>query len=535
MKKEKTNLPNSGIRNRFQDLRTPRKFFWVGTAIISAILALSSWAVSSPVGSSPDDDYHNVSIWCGQGFRDGLCEEGDNGGAVVNETLRANYLCFSSRPENSGACEPSELYAETTRVNGGENPRVYYWVMSWFAGTEITPSVVSVRIANSVIIVLLFTLSMIYLPLHLRRIPLISAVVTSVPLGLFIIASTNPSSWGYSALLVLFPTMVGFLSTDQARVRVILGLLATVSLLMTAGSRPDSSLYAVIAVAIALFLILKKNQLRKSMITLGLLLAAAGIYLFASSGNTVAVLSGAPGGGLTFPSIRSTFFNFLRLPDLIVGVFGSWGLGWLDTPMPSIVWAITYGVFCGIVFASLSGFTIRQWAALAAVVSALIAIPMAALFASGLVVGQFVQPRYLMPLLGLVVGVALFRESRESGLVFSRGQLWSVALALVVANSVSLHTNLRRYLTGLDGNQINLNRDIEWWWASSPTDGSWFILSPNSLWVFGTVAFAFFLLAIWKLKSEIDLLGNSGQKHIADNGVSKSESITDSKTNRPDL
>jgi len=489
-----------------------RNFKWAATAVIAAILALSTWAVSSPIGSSPDDDYHNVSIWCGQGFRDGLCEEGINGGAVVSETLRTNSFCFSSRPQNSGACEPSTVFAETTRVNGGENPRVFYWVMSWFAGPDITPSIISLRIANSVVVVSLFALAMLALPLHLRRVPFISAVATSVPLGLFIIPSTNPSSWGYSALLVLFPAVLGFLSTDQLRPRLALGSIALVSLLMTAGSRPDSALYAVIAISIALLIKFKFTKLGTSFALFGLGLLLAGLYLFLNSGNTATVLSGGPGGGLTFPSIRGDFYNVLRLPDLIVGVFGSWGLGWLDTPMPSGVWAVTYGMYCALLFGAIRYFSLRQSIALALVFLSLITIPLVALHISGLVVGQFVQPRYLMPLLGLMLAVALYRESTNSGIKLSRGQVWLIGFGLMVTNSISLHTNLRRYLTGLDGNQINLNRDIEWWWFQAPADGSWFVLSPNSLWVFGSVAFAVFLLAIWKLREEIGLPGVSNQK-----------------------
>jgi hypothetical protein len=253
------------------------------------------------------------------------------------------------------------------------------------------------------------------------------------------------------------------------------------------------------------------SKIRNFIVIPGLVLAIIALYLFWSSGNTTAVLSGAAGGGITAPSIRGTFYNLLRLPDLFVGAFGSWGLGWLDTPMPSSVWALTFGIYCALLFVAIKYFSLRQSIAFALVFISLIAVPMLALHASGLVVGQFVQPRYLMPLLGLLLAVALYRESKLSGLNLSRGQVWLIGFGLTIANSISLHTNLRRYLTGLDGSQINLNRDIEWWWFQAPADGGWFILSPNSLWIFGTLAFAVFLLAIWKLRSEIGLPGASYQ------------------------
>jgi hypothetical protein len=329
---------------------------------------------------------------------------------------------------------------------------------------------------------------------------------------MFIIPSTNPSSWGYSALLILFPIILALASADRWRDRWVLGSLALIALLMTAGSRADSALYAIIAIATALLITTNFKIIKKEFIFAGLGLAGIGAYLFLSSGNTSVVLTGGPGGGLTFPSIRGTFYNLLRLPDLLVGAFGSWGLGWLDTPLPSSVWAVTFGIYCSLLFGAIRYFSTKQAIGLALVFGSLVAIPILALHASGLVVGQFVQPRYLLPLLGLMLAVALFRESRNSGLKLSRGQVWLIGFGLVVTNSISLHTNLRRYLTGLDGNQINLNRDIEWWWFHAPADGSWFVLSPNSLWVFGSVAFAVFLLAIWKLREEIGLPGVSNQK-----------------------
>ena len=45
---------------------------------LSLFVSLVAWGFASPVGASPDDEYHMASIWCGAGIRDGLCEEGDS-------------------------------------------------------------------------------------------------------------------------------------------------------------------------------------------------------------------------------------------------------------------------------------------------------------------------------------------------------------------------------------------------------------------------------------------------------------------------
>jgi len=41
--------------------------------LVCVLVALGAWSVASPVGASPDEDYHLVSIWCSHGERPGLC------------------------------------------------------------------------------------------------------------------------------------------------------------------------------------------------------------------------------------------------------------------------------------------------------------------------------------------------------------------------------------------------------------------------------------------------------------------------------
>jgi hypothetical protein len=53
----------------------------------------------------------------------------------------------------------------------------------------------------------------------------------------------------------------------------------------------------------------------------------------------------------------------------------------------------------------------------------------------------------------------------------------------------------------------NLDYGFEWWWVDRPASGELFWFSPNLVWITGSIAFAVFLVSLWKLKSELGLPG----------------------------
>jgi hypothetical protein len=471
-------------------------------------MTLGAWAFASPIGSTPDDDYHLVSIWCGQGFRDGICEEGSEPReVVVRETLMTYSFCYAGKPDETGECKETEAFAPTTRSNGGENPRVFYWVMSWFASNDLTASIISIRFFNSILIVLGFAAVIFALPRHLRRVPVVSAVSVAVPLGLFIIPSTNPSAWGVYAVFLFFSAFLGFVLTKNRRSRWILGPIALMTLLMAAGSRPDSALYILVAVAAVIVITFTRKMINPINISIVAALMLLGAIFFFGSANTSATLTGAPGGGLTTFTGGQLYANVTNLPTLWVGGFGVWGLGWLDTPMSPIVWVVGWGVFLSLVFAAIMYFNLQQALSVSLIFAALVLVPMLALTASGLIVGQFVQPRYLTGLLGMLVAAAMFRSSVSAGLVMSRAQVWIIGFALMFAHFIALRTNLGRYLTGMSEVAENLDYGFEWWWVGRPASGELFWFSPNLVWITGSVAFAVFLVSLWKLRAELGLPG----------------------------
>ena len=484
---------------------------WSVIGVISAILALSAWAVSSPIGSSPDDDFHNPSIWCGQGTRDDFCEPGSGPNtSLVPQTLTNNSICFAFNNAASGVCTESKALAQAYRVNlhDGGYPPLYYWTMSFFASDDLSASILGIRIANSILAVLLIAILAWLLPGHLRQIPILSLIATAAPLGMFTIASVNPSSWAIMAIAVFFPSVIGLVRAKSWKQALPFAALAGVSFLMGSGSRADSGAFLLLAGALAVLIALPKEVINAVKPLPRVLIAAAALGTFVfllTTSNTVSQwistsLSLGPGALLA-----SGLQNIRNLPDLFVGAFGYWALGWLDTPLPSSVWGVTFGIFCALLFVSIKYFSTRQTIAAVAAFGALITVPLVTLAVQGYVVGQWVQPRYLVPLLTLLLATALYRSSESKTLGLSSGQIFFVGLGLVAANAISLHTNLRRYLTGLDVNEISLDVGIEWWWVTKPATDTIFWFSPSNVWLVGVLAFALVFLSLWKLRFELGL------------------------------
>jgi hypothetical protein len=384
--------------------------------------------------------------------------------------------------------------------------------MSWFASADnVDQAILSIRIFNSALAVAAFSILIVIVPRHLRRIPVISVLASSIPLGFFLIASVNPSGWAYVSVLVVFVAALSFFSVRETRSKVLSGILGSVSFVAGAGSREDTGAYLLFAALLAWFITRSGTGKTQWRLVTGIALTL-GAILFAidavSSNSFIGYFLRGANWGSDGTTLGGTFKNLVTLPDLWVGAFGSWGLGWLDTPLPSSVWAVTFGIFISLVFATMLQFGRRQAIATGLVAVALVGVPIYTLAVNGLLVGQIVQPRYLLPLIGLLIATAVYRTSNTTGLILSRGQVWLVGAGLFAANAISLHTNLRRYLTGLDQNQVSLNYEIEWWWVSRPATDSIFWLSPNYVWLIGSLAFGLLLISLWKLREVLGLPGD---------------------------
>lgn len=460
-----------------------------------------AWALASAPGSAPDDAYHLASIWCAQG-PDEQCRTvpGDPEARMVPARVSGELSCFAGDPAKSASCQTPVVGSSTPSVVtsagnwGGDYPPLFYWLNSWFITDDFAVSVFLMRMFSALVGIGLVGCLVALVPRRMRPSAALPVLVCSVPLGLSLISSTNPSGWAVVAPLVVCLALHASFETTGRR-RLLLCGLTVVAAVLGSGARADACLITVMAVGLGLVLSWPRlGQARVPFVAAAVSVAvAAGFFL--GAGQSTALSDGLGADGVLGPTAEMTWlelgvFNAAQLPTLwtgalAVGPMGS--VGWLDTTFPPLVGFLSLGGL--IVLVTL---TWRRpgralaWAVLLTVL-ALCVYPLYVLGRTSLTVGQGVQPRYLLPITVILVGLVML----SGGARLTRTQAWSLAAALGVAQAVALHVQVRRYVTGLDVSDVDLTSGSEWWWGTA--------VGPNLVWVLGSVAFALLAALVLQL------------------------------------
>jgi hypothetical protein len=481
-------------------------------ATLAAFVALASWAVSSPVGSSPDEDFHLASIWCSPAARGELCEPGTKSkNRDVSVSIAKSVACYAEDETKSAKCQEqrdvfnSQKRVVTERGNFvSKYPPVFYAAMSVFAGPDVQTSVIAMRLFNIALFCGLTLAAWVLISRRQRFVLGAAWLVTLVPLGEFILASINPSSWTLTGAGTLFIAALEIfalvsagnpLHTERRR---FIGLLvvAGLALVVTGGSRADGAFYGLLAIATAFVIARAWRRLGKwTYAVAGGAVAVTSVFLFLTR-NAVfnpSSLSAAERNlgepGRSFAAVLGK--NVLAIPELLSQFFGTQGLGWLDTGMPAIT---TVGAT--VVFVAVMSYRLVQaqrltiWI-LGAGTILLIAVPLVYLQVRNAFVGESFQARYLLPLVVILAVVALSggSDSERPEQIIPRRIAWLATPVLIVANTFALYANMSRYVQGGKASSWNLN-DSQWWWVGLP--------SPMIVWMLGSVTFAIAaVLVMW--------------------------------------
>jgi len=435
-----------------------------------------------------------------------------------------NVSCFAYEPSVSAACSLDVFSADPDRYQvgaggniDGERAQLYYWTMHSFVSDDFPSAMAHIRIANAVLALLMVGGTLAFAPGNIRRAAALTWVIATVPLGLFMLTSLNTTAWGLVGLGTFWANALSVLRGTRLWQRVGAGTLAAVGLVMALGSRTEALGHVLVSVLALAVLQSVAMPWRARDLSLrgarpaGSTVKWTGIALGALA-LTAIVLGVLPAVGLFDGAVselrqgyaeivRRGFGNpilvlLLETPQLWTGAFGDqWGLGWVDTPMPSITFFGAFGSYVGVIVLGLRGAERQRIAAVVAILTGLTVLTVTSLLFVGLVVGEQLQPRHYMASLFVLSGIALTRPEGARPLLLGRGQRGALTTALGVSHAAALHANMTRYVTGLDTfawrsgpRYLDLNRSIEWWWADTP--------SPTVVWLLASIAYVILVAVV---------------------------------------
>ncbi len=458
---------------------------------ICSFIFLSSWAISNPVGSSPDEGTHLVNIWCTKIDSSSKCINAD-GTPKFSSELSGNESCYLFDAGKSASCleEQEEVFKDSS---GFPNLR-FYAFFSNFISDNIALSVIIMRLVNVLILTICITLAFIFLKRDILIGTLLSFMTVGIPLGTYLATSINTSSWLILGSIFLIPFLLEIFTSWRISLIPIV-IMSFILIYIYTGSRQDGILFLSISIVSAIpiiatkFLSLIKNywNLHRKITsnTINVVFIFINIYLIYFI--SIQISARADIGLYASTQQVSNWDIAYRFTSIISGALGNWGLGSLEVTMPDIVRFCSIVLFFSILFVSLKYNDMSAKFALLLNSYFLIFIIWIFLYKSQLYVGQWLQPRYIIPLMFSLISLSFVGISHEKiKLITSHVRLWSVLST--IGYLFSLHTLLRRYTHGLDEFYVNLNTNLEWWWSFVP-------ISPMTILGVGTVSY----LTVWAL------------------------------------
>lgn len=476
----------------------PRSARWIlsGVGVVAVFLGLLTWVISSPVGGSPDDDYHLGSIWCPMPFDTSGCEyeefetaEGPTVSVVVPETLTGGKACMAFDSEIDASCADGlsdDRWVPSERVNIGNYPGGFYTFHNMFVGEDVQFSVLVMRTVNVLIALAGLVLVGALARPEQRHHLLVATIVAFVPMGVYFVASNNPSSWTISGCLIYAAALIASADAFRWRRWALLAL-AALGIILAATSRTDGSFY-IIVISLAMWFLVPLTRDRIPTFALSAISSLILIAKFATS-QQAETMTGSGGWPTSDSWERSDIFlnNLLTLPDHIGSFWGLyWGPGWFDVPLKG--WSTLTMIFAagGLVFVGARELWSRKVLSSAIAAGALLGIPVVALTLRQVQPVYYYQGRYMLPLLGVFFFIWL---ARRPGLAFYRrtGELVALLGLVAVANMMALHSVIVRYTVGTDAGILIRIGEPEWWPWSIP---------PTTMWALGSLAMAGGLAAL---------------------------------------
>jgi hypothetical protein len=491
------------------------------TALVLLLLG-SVWAFASPRGSSADEGFHLSNIWCAWGDWE-LCEhDSATTTAFVPDALQ-NSPCFTTWPSQSGAGCLKDLsmeLVETTRISSTYSPG-FYKTMRVFAGENFELSVQVMRLFNVVLSSALLFWALVASTKPIARALAISWGVGIIPIGIYFIASVNPSSWTIMGVGTFWAFLASALGPGIKTRRQLwsLWLGASSSLIIAILARGESGIY--LTATIGAILIWRWKSIREHLSRSALLLSLGG-FIVAVLSSVAIIFNRYSQSAFSFPGAQTSLDQpvplvktLLELPSFLFGLFGGqranfiitdseffrgmegyrpsgfiFGVGWTEFSLPSLVGLLVGAAAFGVViigFAKFSKPRVLAFALLIVAFTTQIILMRASIDFSAII---YIQPRYFFPYVLVILGIAATLSVR-GGPFFSKMQLLLISIPIVIAGSLAWLATATRYAVSPSAAYTNFGQPIEWWWNFGPGRLAWFIIAflVTALWAIITLGF----------------------------------------------
>jgi len=345
------------------------RIFVAGAALF---LTLVCWSLSSPINSHGDERYYIGSIWCANGYDENCLPLGRTKDNIevasvklglctpigIEETYKRVLVdqneaqCrYETRNNDSLADFKSSINNQIesngyvgTDFNQINHPVYYQKFMNVFVTENGALSVVLMRIFNSFIFSLLFTLLLLLGPKEVKQSMIISFLLIAVPFTLFQIASINPSSWAIIGCSFSWAYMYSFIrQRKENRVKLLLLTLGwIISVTLAFSARHDAKIFTIFTnFCVLLFLLSQFVTKEVKKISLLSLSFFSLVILVITRQNSQVLKNISSINTDSFFDVKNQFLAIGGTIKILIAtplrILGYESLGWLGTFVPMVV------------------------------------------------------------------------------------------------------------------------------------------------------------------------------------------------------
>ena len=453
-------------------------------------IVLLCWAFAAPIGAGADADFHLSSIWCGQGERQGLCEERDDSGWTIQAKVPFMFQMCNGRPiEYLPGCHTiqSEPAMQSLRTAPPHQVNNYYRAMSVFASQNTNQSVLLIRSVNALIASAVLCGLLLVSRGKTRLAIAASWTIGLVPVAVQSFPNVNPRGWSYIAVFATWGFLASALEAPPRSSRSYLAyFLCLLSALLAFASRIDASLFVLFSCAVVAtcFTLRSHAPSRKQIYYSAALLIGIALIIRSIPQISRVFSFDFPD---TFALPRYFLIQLVHGPEFIAEAWG-YKVGQQGNG-PGVIGVIGLSLFVITLAFSLKKANPIQIVGVASIATFIAS----AQLRGSIAIGELVPAsgEYVMALTVFLLGFSIWSSTSQELFQISRGGRIGTIALLTFSHAVALYSYMEFYVKR--GSEIGTFKTIsleqQWWWNSE--------ISPNYVYWIACAAFAGFLYLMW--------------------------------------